>query len=553
VDEPIASDEIGVLQTGVNSMVATLHQTIEALEQRVNELHEAREALYTSESRFKSLIENSYDGILLYNKEGIIQYASPSIKQILGYTAEELIGKKDSDLTAEADTAEVKTIFANLRAQPGKGTAFRQRIKHKDGTLVWLEVTGTNLLYDPHVNAIVWNFRNITKRVEQEKQIQQQERLAAVGQLAAGIAHDFNNILAVIVLYSQLALKNNQLPQALQKHLQVVAEQAQRAADLVVQILDFSRRAILERRPMDLGALLKEMVKLWRRTLPENITVSLEQDTNTPLINADPTRIQQVFMNLAVNARDAMPDGGRLHIRIEQRDLEPGSHNLPDVAPGRWVQVAVADTGIGVAPEAITRLFEPFYSTKGAKGTGLGLAQVYGIVKQHEGHIGVTSQLGEGTTFTILLPPVAQTETTAVKKSGDIVVEGGGETILLVEDEKALRDALAYGLQTINYRVISAENGQDALSVYSETDENVALVLCDMVMPQMGGMKLLHQFRVKGLTLPFIIMTGHPFEADLSGLQAEGLTDWILKPVDLKSLSHLLVRALHQEQQPDTA
>jgi PAS domain S-box-containing protein len=355
VDEPIASDEIGVLQTGVNSMVATLHQTIEALEQRVNELHEAREALYTSESRFKSLIENSYDGILLYNKEGIIQYASPSIKQILGYTAEELIGKKDSDLTAEADTAEVKTIFANLRAQPGKGTAFRQRIKHKDGTLVWLEVTGTNLLYDPHVNAIVWNFRNITKRVEQEKQIQQQERLAAVGQLAAGIAHDFNNILAVIVLYSQLALKNNQLPQALQKHLQVVAEQAQRAADLVVQILDFSRRAILERRPMDLGALLKEMVKLWRRTLPENITVSLEQDTNTPLINADPTRIQQVFMNLAVNVRDAMPDGGRLHIRIEQRDLKPGSHNLPDVAPGRWVQVAVADTGIGIQRGAALR------------------------------------------------------------------------------------------------------------------------------------------------------------------------------------------------------
>ncbi|MFZ0546929.1 MAG: PAS domain S-box protein, partial [Candidatus Promineifilaceae bacterium] len=234
VEEPIAADEMGILQVGVNSMITTLHETIAALEWQIHELQEARKALYTSERRFKSLIENSYEGILLHDEVGVIKYASPSIRQILGYSAEELIGRQGLDFVTEESAAEGKTIFDNISNQPGKGTAFKQLARHKNGSQVWIEATATNLLHDPDVKAIVWNFHDITRRVEQEQQIQQQERLAAVGQLAAGIAHDFNNILGVIVLYSQLALTGGyQLPESLQNHLQVIDKQAQRAADLI--------------------------------------------------------------------------------------------------------------------------------------------------------------------------------------------------------------------------------------------------------------------------------------------------------------------------------
>ncbi|MFZ0545549.1 MAG: ATP-binding protein, partial [Candidatus Promineifilaceae bacterium] len=286
---------------------------------------------------------------------------------------------------------------------------------------------------------------------------------------------------------------------------------------------------------------------LWQRTLPENINVSIERVTIDSLVNADPVRIQQAFMNLVVNARDAMPDGGTLMIRIEQIEILTENDSMPGVEPGRWIQITVTDTGVGIPQEIFPRLFEPFYSTKGARGTGLGLAQVYGIVKQHDGHINVTSQVNKGTTFTVLLPRFTLPQTIPMKESPDTVIEGNGETVLLVEDEEALRDALSHSLIMINYKVITAENGRDALRAYGENVAEIDLVLCDMVMPHMGGMKLLQQFRAGGITIPFVMMTGHPLKGEMSDLRTLGLADWILKPVTLKSLSHLLSSALQEE------
>jgi two-component system, cell cycle sensor histidine kinase and response regulator CckA len=250
---------------------------------------------------------------------------------------------------------------------------------------------------------------------ESERHTQQQERLAAVGQLAAGIAHDFNNIMAVIVLYTQMSLRMPDIPTQLRGRLQVVDQQAARATELIQQILDFCRRAVLEPRPMDLEPFLKEIVKLLERTIPENIKMELTYGADDYTVNADPTQMQQAVMNLVVNARDAMlpKGGGKLDIELDRlrmtRHQEPP---LPKMEAREWVRVT--DTGIGIPPEALPHIFEPFSTTKEmGKGTGLGLAQVYGIVKQHKGHIDVATKVGGGTTFTLYLPTLLERQSAA--------------------------------------------------------------------------------------------------------------------------------------------
>ncbi|MCP4542122.1 MAG: GAF domain-containing protein [Chloroflexi bacterium] len=260
---------------------------------------------------------------------------------------------------------------------------------------------------EPENEEWVLIIRDVTREREIQQRAQQQNRLAAVGQLAAGIAHDFNNILAVIVLQSQMALRTipNLTPKN-RENLTDVVEQAQQATNLIQQILDFGRRSELERQALNLKPLLKELIKLLERTFPRNIRLELDCDAATHTINADPTRIQQVIMNLALNARDAMPDGGKLHFGLKQTQIQPGeSPHPPEITTGKWIQMTVTDSGTGIPPDVLPHIFEPFFTTKPpGKGTGLGLAQVYGIIGQHEGIIDVVSQSGHGTTFTIYLP-----------------------------------------------------------------------------------------------------------------------------------------------------
>jgi len=302
----------------------------------------------------------------------------------------------------------------------------------------------------------------------------------------------------------------------------------------------------MEQQPLDMLPFMKEIVKLLERTLPEHIRIELRHADEAYLIQGDPSRIQQLLMNLAFNARDAMPNGGQLTISLASVTIRANSWRpMPDVPEGPWVQIVVADEGSGISPEALSRIFEPFFTTKEVgQGTGLGLAQVYGIVQQHEGYIDVISDVGEGTRFSLYFPALSTGSGEAIKLQDRALHQGDGQTLLLVEDNEATRKALVDSLHLLNYTVLEAENGREALDLLATRGNEISLVLSDAVMPMMGGIALFHKMRQRRLKIPVILLTGHPFSNELESLKELGLAAWLSKPPELGSLSQLLFQVL---------
>ncbi len=323
------------------------------------------------------------------------------------------------------------------------------------------------------------------------------------------------------------------------ERLETINQQAHHAAQLIEQILDFSRRGLLARRPLDLLPLIKEHVRLLKRTLPESIAVELNHTREAYLVNADPTRMQQIVMNLAVNARDAMPQGGTLRIALDHLQLDP--HASPPVArmaPGDWVEISVTDTGTGIPAEALPHIFEPFYTTKPpGQGSGLGLAQVHGIIAQHEGHIDVRTESNRGTTFTVYLPASSTSPDAVLEPARSETPRGQGQVILVVEDNAVLRRALCETLVDSGYQVREAPDGLAALALLEEESGGVDVVLSDVVMPRMGGMALANALRERNWAIPVILMSGHPRQRNLDELLAQGVADWLPKPPDLDDLA----------------
>jgi signal transduction histidine kinase/ActR/RegA family two-component response regulator len=403
--------------------------------------------------------------------------------------------------------------------------------------------------YSPENTGWVLVLRDVTQEREIQRQVQRQERLAAVGQLASGIAHDFNNIMAVIILYAQILFRTLELPEPVQEKLRTIEQQAQRATELIQQILDFSRQSVIEPRPVDLLPFMKELVKLLERTLPEHIQMELNHAEDEYLIQADPSRIQQVMLNLAVNARDAMPQGGQLQIVLAHLPLEEvKSMPIIGMAPGKWVHIQVADSGSGIPTELLSKIFEPFFTTKEVGvGTGLGLAQVYGIVQQHDGSIDVTTKVGQGTTFALYFPALDIGEKAPLTIDSTLLQQGQGQMVLVVEDDPAARQAIVSSLLFMNYEVMEATNGQEALTILSTKANDIDLVLSDTIMPQMGGIALLHAMRQQKLTTPMVLISGHPLTREMKKLQKLGLAGWLPKPPHLESLSQLLAQVLTTE------
>ena len=387
---------------------------------------------------------------------------------------------------------------------------------------------------------------DVTEKRSVQEQLQRQERLAAVGQLAAGIAHDFNNILSIIGIQTELAAGTADLAQRVRERLAIISEQTNVATTLVQQILDFGRRAILKRQVLDLRPLLETQVRMLWRILPENIEIVFTCAPGTYRVAADSTRMQQMVMNLAVNARDAMPQGGTLHIELSlaAHTGSPPDAAMPDVD---CVRLDIADSGTGIAPNVMPHLFEPFFTTKPrGRGTGLGLAQVYGIVKQHGGEILTRSVVGDGTRFTIYLPvasPEPQASAAADRQENCL---GHGESILLVEDNELLLEAMSEMLEVIGYAVVQAHNGREAIARLEDSAISVDLVLTDLVMPGMGGDTLLIEIRRRGLHTPVVILSGHPLTGELDALMASGLSGWLLKPANRNELCQMLASVLAQ-------
>ena len=390
--------------------------------------------------------------------------------------------------------------------------------------------------------------RDVTKQREQEEYLQTQERLAAVGQLAAGIAHDFNNVMSIITLYSESLLRKQEHPKK-DQYLATISEQARHAAKLISQILDFSRRSVMKQQRLNLQPFVKEMVKLLERIVPENITIRLTAAGEEAVVAADPTRLQQALMNLAVNARDAMPDGGVLHLTLDA--LTVGSKEeapLPSMGAGKWVTLTVSDTGTGIAPDALPHLFEPFFTTKEeGKGTGLGLAQVYGIVKQHDGEISVSTEAGKGTTFTIYLPaylsPTASAEQAKELRRPEQPTPAG-QTILVVEDNDVVREAIVSTLEGMKFRVLEAADGLEGLRKYEEEATAIDLVISDMVMPNMSGAALHQRISEAYPGVKMILISGYPRDEEGKALLDNGGVFWIEKPFTAEGLGAAVYEAL---------
>lgn len=490
-------------------------------------------------SQVREIMRTVPEGVMLLDAEGHIVLANPTAVSDLASLADTEVGDKLTHLG--------ESPLKDLLTSPPRGLWHEVQAGERT-----FEIIARPMANGPQPEHWVMVMRNVTQEREIQKGIQQQERLAAVGQLAAGIAHDFNNILAVIMLYSDLLLNSAEVgtsdlgPRG-HERLHTISQQAKRASDLIQQILDFSRSAVIEPRPMDLLPFMKEQVKLLKRALPENIKIHLDGKDDDYMIKADPTRLQQAVMNLAVNARDAMPEGGELNIKLSMPAPSDEIHCITcgQMLEGIWVRIDIQDTGKGISEDLLEHIFEPFFTTKSpGQGTGLGLAQVYGIISQHEGHVEVQTQMGHGSTFSLYLPALLVEKERSTDLLSGIMPDGQGQTILVVEDEAATRQAMVEGLGLLNYRVLAVADGHEALSFLEEQADEVDLVLSDVVMPDMGGIALFHTLKEKGYSVPVILMSGHPMQEELQKLQAEGLLAWILKPLNLRQLAETIAQVL---------
>ncbi len=486
--------------------------------------------------RIQQILATVPEGVLLFEQNGTILLTNAQARAMLP----ELAGIQ-GNVGDVLDRLGDHTLSDILTSPPLRGLWHEVKCGSKVYEMLARPVEGLEESDAQWVLVI----KDVTQESEIRQRIQQQERLAAVGQLAAGIAHDFNNIMAVITLYAQMLERSPNLEPRQRENVITIANQAGHATRLIQQILDFSRRSILERRPFDLLPFLKEQVKLLKRTLPETIQIVLDFRDEEYRINGDPTSLQQMIMNLAVNARDAMPEGGTLLLKVEKIVVKKGEapdlKDFPEIGVGEWIRLTVRDTGTGIAPEVLPHIFEPFFTTKPAgKGSGLGLAQVHGIVAQHDGHITLETEPGKGTAFYIYFPAL---DISPVVNHAELTElhTGHGEWILLVEDNEVVRTALTCTLEQLNYQVMSAVEGEAALRILADHDAHISLLITDVVMPGMGGVALVRHLRKRGWRKPIVMLTGHAMDENLEALRREGLIENCLtKPVVLQELADVL-------------
>jgi PAS domain S-box-containing protein len=468
------------------------------------------------EHLLRSVLDHALDGIISIDDRGTVQSFNRAAERIFGYPRAEVVGQNVKLLMPEPFHSEHGGYIANyLRTGNAKIIGIGREV-------VGLRRDRSTFPMDLSISEFSWNegryftgiVRDVSKPRKLEAQLRQAQKMEAVGLLAGGIAHDFNNLLTIISGYSDIVLTSLPRGDPNWKHLAKVQQAAERAASLTQQLLAFSRQAVLEPKVLDLNAIVRDSERLLSRLLGEDIRIATALDPGIASVRADPGQIGQVIMNLCINARDAMPRGGQLTLETANLDLDEGyAQTHPEVKPGSYVLLAITDTGSGMTPEIKARIFEPFFTTKGpGRGTGLGLATVYGIIRQSEGYLEVYSEVGIGTTFKVYLPAVVQP---ATEKSASPAGEAsnGNETVLLVEDEEGVREIAALALTTHGYRVLEAGHGKDALQVAEAHQGEIDLLVTDVVMPELSGRQLAEELRVRRPGLKVLFLSGYTDDA----------------------------------------
>ena len=483
----------------------------------------------------RSVLDSVTDGIFTVNDSGVIQSANPATEKMFGYTQFELLGQNLNFLVPSVFDGATDHGVPSLSDNVARIVGVRGEItgRRADGSTIPLEMILAEFELDAErrFTAVV---RDIAARKLLEEQFIQAQKMEAIGLLAGGVAHDFNNLLTVICGYAEMLQSNlTRLSgdHSLAQYASSIHEAGERASGLTSQLLAFSRKTILAPRVLDLNDLIEHLGKMLHRLIGEDITISQILYPQLSPVKADPGQLEQVLINLAVNARDAMPCGGRLTIETSEVLLDENDLRANEVKPGRYVQIRIADTGTGIPREIQARVFEPFFTTKAVgKGTGLGLATVYGILRQAGGSIRVESEPGLGTAFIILLPTVLEEHNTDARNLTQPIAPRGTETILVVEDEPALLKLVQFVLESQGYRVITTADGTTALAAAHSRNERIDLLLTDVVMPGMSGREVAEAFRKLWPNLKVLYASGYTSDTVIRyGVESEG-SAFIEKP-----------------------
>jgi len=507
----------------------------------LSQKEQSERARAEAEAKYQMLVEqmNAITYMAEIGIDGQWYYVSPQVEQILGYTQSEWLSMS-RNWAQLIHPDDVPTVVAAEEAS-AKGEPFQAefRIRRKDGREVWLNDTGVVVQGSEAHPVMEGIMVDITERKLLETQLQQSRKMEAVGRLAGGIAHDFNNLLTIITGYTDLALSRAGVALELRTDIERVESAAGRAAALVRQLLAFSRKQVLQPKTLDLNAIVVNLDSLLTRLIDDNIEMVTRVQDDLGKVKADPAQIEQVIMNLVVNARDAMPNGGRLVLETTNLDLDTAYANEHiSVKPGRYVMLAVSDTGIGMDEQTLAHIFEPFYTTKeSGRGTGLGLSTVYGIVKQSGGYIWVYSEPGKGSTFKVYLPRVAEQVDESTPPPAQLEDQRGTETILLVEDEEAVRDLIVTILSKRGYEVIVARHPAHAEEIAAEFPREIHLLLTDVVMPGTSGRELAARIGARRRGIRVLYMSGYTENIITSGGMLEKGLAFLQKPFSPALLS----------------
>ena len=514
----------------------------------IRDITERRQA--EEEIRKLSLaVEQSPNSIVITDLEGTIEYVNPAFKDITGYSNEEAIGENPRILkSAETDPQ----VYVNLWETLTSGQVWNGRFinRKKNGEIFWAKAI-ISPIFD--LNKKITHYlslqEDITEKIQLEEQFRQSQKMEAIGQLAGGVAHDFNNLLTIINGYSELILSKTERESPIFEQVQQIKQAGIRATSLTRQLLAFSRKQIMKPEILNINRLIKDMEKMLRRLIGEDIDFISIYDKSLRRIKADPGQVEQVILNLVVNARDAMPDGGKLTIETMNIQLTESYVGLHQGSVHGWfVMIAVSDTGAGMDNETKEHIFEPFFTTKEqGKGTGLGLSTVYGIVQQSGGSVWVYSEEGVGTTFKIYFPQIEEDELTKNKASHNERELSGIETILITEDEEFVRELVISGLQEFGYQIISAKNREDALKTAREYNGKIDLLLTDVVMPGGSGGQLAKELAALIPGLKILFMSGYTDESIVHhGMLSEG-TNFIQKPFSIEALAEKIRDVLDEK------
>jgi PAS domain S-box-containing protein len=547
-DELLLTEYNAVLFGKLEKKALQLEQSNRQLLEEIAERKRTESALRASEERFRATFERAAVGIAHMNAAGKFLRVNDKLCEITGYSRDELLQLSFAELNTHADRSPNDDTFRAVLTGARKVSSAEARYLRKNGATFWASSILSVVQDDPDVPGyFIFVMIDITDRKALEDQLRQSQKLEAIGRLAGGIAHDFNNLLTIVSGYCEMILTTPGLQPDLRESAEAIRDAGERASALTRQLLGFSRQTILQPQVLDLNLAIHESAKLLRRLLGEDISLTTALAPDLSRVKVDPSHLDQVLINLAINARDAMPRGGRIAVETDNVMLDStatGTHL--DCKPGSYVRLVLTDTGCGMTQAVMARIFEPFFTTKEpGKGTGLGLAMVFGIVRQSGGWIEVDSKPGHGTTFRIYLP-AADASSPAMAVPGLHEDAHGTETILFVEDDAGVRKQAVTSLGKQGYRVLAATDGNDALTIARAQAEAPDLLLTDIVMPNLGGAELARRIRAQFPQIKVMFMSGHADDAVVRhGLLDAGVA-FIQKPYTPTTLAQKVRQVLDE-------